>query len=272
MAGGDDGTALAVVALGLVFLVLGGLVFAIGRYAGGEDAKVKTGAGEEAPAAGAGAGARRGARARGGARRRRRGAGGGDVLDDEHGEAGRRGGPARGGATRGAGSAAAGGQKSKSRAAKDEKYANKEAEREARERSERGTMEALRAEQEKAEAEEFDKWKDLFTVENEGTAEAEIQQESQGLLQEFIDHIVAEKVVVLEELAAEFGLRTADAVSRVRALESMGRITRSWTTRKVHHLRTGDGQSGRAHQRAGGSPSLTSRKNRTSSSSCDAYR
>ena len=54
-------------------------------------------------------------------------------------------------------------------------------------------MEALRAEQEKAEAEEFDKWKDLFTVENEGTAEAEIQQESQGLLQEFIDHIVAKK-------------------------------------------------------------------------------
>ena len=42
MAGGDDGTALAVVALGLVFLVLGGLVFAISRYAGGEDAKVKT--------------------------------------------------------------------------------------------------------------------------------------------------------------------------------------------------------------------------------------
>ena len=86
-------------------------------------------------------------------------------------------------------------------------------------------MEALRAEQEKAEAEEFDKWKDLFTVENEGMAEAEIQQESQGLLQEFIDHIVAKKVVVLEELAAEFGLRTADAVSRVQALESMGRIT-----------------------------------------------
>jgi hypothetical protein len=226
MAGGDDGTALAVVALGLVFLVLGGLVFAISRYAGGEDAKVKTGAGEEAPAAGAGAGARRGARARGGARRRRRGAGGGDDLDDEHGEDDAAEDPRE--AARRAAQAhqrQQEEQKSKSRAAKDEKYANKEVEREARERSERETMEALRAEQEKAEAEEFDKWKDLFTVENEGTAEAEIQQESQGLLQEFIDHIVAKKVVVLEELAAEFGLRTADAVSRVQALESMGRIT-----------------------------------------------
>ena len=33
------------------------------------------------------------------------------------------------------------------------------------------------------------------------------------------------KVVVLEELAAKFGLRTADAVRRVRMLEAEGRIT-----------------------------------------------
>ena len=86
-------------------------------------------------------------------------------------------------------------------------------------------LEALRKEQEARENEEFDKWKDMFTVEGEGTVEQEIQQESQGLLQEFIDHIVERKVVVLEELAAEFGLRTQDVVSRVQALESMGRIT-----------------------------------------------
>ena len=50
-------------------------------------------------------------------------------------------------------------------------------------------------------------------------------EESGGLLAEFVDHIVEKKVVVLEELAAEFGLRTQDAVSRVQALEQMGRIT-----------------------------------------------
>ena len=44
-----------------------------------------------------------------------------------------------------------------------------------------------------------------FTVESEGTVEQEIQAESQGLLQEFIDYITVKKVVVLEELAAEFG-------------------------------------------------------------------
>ena len=55
--------------------------------------------------------------------------------------------------------------------------------------------------------------------------EEEMAEESGGLLAEFVDHIVEKKVVVLEELAAEFGLRTQDAVSRVQALEQMGRIT-----------------------------------------------
>ena len=40
-----------------------------------------------------------------------------------------------------------------------------------------------------------------------------------------MEHVKARKLVVLEELAAEFGLRTAEAVSRVQALESMGRLT-----------------------------------------------
>ena len=111
------------------------------------------------------------------------------------------------------------------RAAKDERYRAKEAEREERERQEKEALEALRKEQEAKENEEFDKWKDMFTVESEGTVEQEIQAESQGLLQEFIEYIVSKKVVVLEELAAEFGLRTQDVISRVQALETMGRIT-----------------------------------------------
>jgi hypothetical protein len=32
-------------------------------------------------------------------------------------------------------------------------------------------------------------------------------------------------VVVLEELAADFGMRTADAIQRVQQLESIGRLT-----------------------------------------------
>ena len=45
------------------------------------------------------------------------------------------------------------------------------------------------------------------------------------MLAAFVEHVKARKLVVLEELAAEFGLRTAEAVSRVQALESMGRLT-----------------------------------------------
>lgn len=88
--------------------------------------------------------------------------------------------------------------KSNKRADKDEKYRAKEAEREAREREEREALQALREEQEAKDNEEFAKWKDMFTVESEGTVEQEIRAESQGLLQEFIDHIVSKKVVVLE--------------------------------------------------------------------------
>ena len=45
------------------------------------------------------------------------------------------------------------------------------------------------------------------------------------MLQEFVDYIKTHKVVVLEELAREFGLRTEDVVNRVRGLEEMGYIT-----------------------------------------------
>ena len=40
-----------------------------------------------------------------------------------------------------------------------------------------------------------------------------------------IDLSRLDSAIILEELAAEFGLRTQDAVSRVQALEQMGRIT-----------------------------------------------
>ena len=49
--------------------------------------------------------------------------------------------------------------------------------------------------------------------------------ESEEALVAFTDEIKTKKVVVLEELAAKFGLRTADAVRRVRMLEAEGRIT-----------------------------------------------
>jgi hypothetical protein len=84
---------------------------------------------------------------------------------------------------------------------------------------------ALRAATEAAENAEFEKWREQMAVESGGTVADELAAESQGLLAEFVDHIKARKIVVLEELAAQFGLRASEAVSRVRGLESMGRLT-----------------------------------------------
>jgi hypothetical protein len=41
----------------------------------------------------------------------------------------------------------------------------------------------------------------------------------------FVDREQKKKVVVLEELAGEFGMKTQDAIDRVTKLEAMGRIT-----------------------------------------------
>jgi hypothetical protein len=215
----DNAAALAAVAVGLLFLVLGGLVWVISRATGEGDAaaaKLKAEGGDP----GVAAGGRRAPRARGGARRRR-----GRGVDDDEGDADDHHGAAEEDPREAARRAQQLAQaqeaelKHQKRAGKDAKYAAKEAEREEKERAAREAAESARVEKEKAEAAEFDKWKDMFTVEEE------MAEESGGLLAEFVDYIAEKKVVVLEELAAEFGLRTQDAVSRVQALEQMGRIT-----------------------------------------------
>ncbi|KAF1320495.1 hypothetical protein FI667_g12362, partial [Globisporangium splendens] len=87
--------------------------------------------------------------------------------------------------------------------------------------------EALRLKEEKAkqEQEEFDKWKNMFVVEEEGSRLTEDSEESQNLLQQFVDYIKSHKVVLLEDLAAEFNMATQDAIQRVEALQEANRIT-----------------------------------------------
>mmetsp|Transcript_4283 Transcript_4283/g.15408 ORF Transcript_4283/g.15408 Transcript_4283/m.15408 type:complete len:291 (-) Transcript_4283:629-1501(-) len=116
-------------------------------------------------------------------------------------------------------------RKSKKRAAYSERQAQKDREREERERAEAEELERLRQEKERAEEEEFDKWRDLIQVDAGGTVEDELQTESQGLLADFVNYIKRKKLVPLEDLAAEFKLRTQEVISRVQALEEMGRIT-----------------------------------------------
>ena len=65
-----------------------------------------------------------------------------------------------------------------------------------------------REEQEKKEYEEYLKLKEQFTVDEEGQDMAQSEADSQNLLMEFVDFIKKSKVVVLEDLAAEFKLKT----------------------------------------------------------------
>lgn len=82
----------------------------------------------------------------------------------------------------------------------------------------------LKEEQEKKEYEEYLKLKETFSVEEEGE-DAKEEQDVQSLLQQFIDHIQRTKVVVLEDLAAHFKIKTQDAIDRVKTLQEEGRLS-----------------------------------------------
>lgn len=112
--------------------------------------------------------------------------------------------------------------------AKEDKYAAKrearEAERE-REEKEAALAAAQKAEeQRKKDDAEFDEWKDMFTVSGSGTS-AEAENDSADLLEEFIATIKKRKVVVLDELAAQFHMKTPDVITRIQQLEADGRLT-----------------------------------------------
>jgi len=80
-------------------------------------------------------------------------------------------------------------------------------------------------EEERREHEEYLQIKASFVVEESGEVGIITEEESQSLLQEFIDHIKNSKVVLLEELGARFNLKTQEAIERLEHLLEIGRIT-----------------------------------------------
>ncbi|XP_056632931.1 DDRGK domain-containing protein 1 [Diorhabda sublineata] len=73
-------------------------------------------------------------------------------------------------------------------------------------------------EQEKREYEEYLKMKEAFSIEEEGFEEGE-EGDQQNLLQEFVNYIKTNKVVVIEDLAAHFKLKTQAAIDRIKDLQ-----------------------------------------------------
>jgi ATP-dependent 26S proteasome regulatory subunit len=109
--------------------------------------------------------------------------------------------------------------------AKEAAYRAKEEEREEAEREREELAKKEEEERKQKEQEEYEKWKEMFAVEDEGAANEGAANEYQGLLGLFVDYIKKNKVVVLEELASEFGLSATEAVERVELLEEMQRIS-----------------------------------------------
>ncbi|KAK9938400.1 hypothetical protein M0R45_015141 [Rubus argutus] len=116
-----------------------------------------------------------------------------------------------------------------SRQTKQDRYAEmrrrKDEEREAQERQLEEEAKAQKAREEEAAALEFEKWKGEFSIDAEGTTENEVQDGHQDLLSSFVEYIKKHKCVPLEDLAAEFKLRTQECINRITTLESMGRLS-----------------------------------------------
>jgi hypothetical protein len=102
-----------------------------------------------------------------------------------------------------------------------EAEAQRKKEREQKEEEERRIAEEIK----KKEEEDFDKWKDMFETGDDGAQADDDLQESQGMLQEFIDYLKDNKITPLEEVAAKFNLKSQEALNRIEGLEAMGRIT-----------------------------------------------
>jgi len=76
----------------------------------------------------------------------------------------------------------------------------------------------IQEEKRRQEEEEYQRMKAEFQVEEAGFEQDEDPTESQNRLQAFINYIQEQKVVLLEDLAGHFKLRTQEAINRVQAL------------------------------------------------------
>ncbi|XP_029928443.1 DDRGK domain-containing protein 1 [Myripristis murdjan] len=80
-------------------------------------------------------------------------------------------------------------------------------------------------EQERREEEEYLRLKASFVIEDQGEEQQLSEDQSRSLLQEFIKYIEDSKVVLLEDLASHFGMRTQDAIARLQDLLADGSLT-----------------------------------------------
>ncbi|EFC38074.1 predicted protein [Naegleria gruberi] len=105
------------------------------------------------------------------------------------------------------------------------KMEDEELEREEKEAELREAERIQREEKEKKKQEEYEEWRHLFEVSEQGEGIDSDMTHNESILSEFINYIKDHKVVVLEDLASEFKIKTEHCINRIKSLEEEGKIT-----------------------------------------------
>lgn len=119
-------------------------------------------------------------------------------------------------------------EREEKKALEEQRYQDRKKKEEEEERLEKEREEAekkAREEQEKREYEEYLKLKEQFTVDEEGQDADLTEQDAENLLNRFVDFIKNSKMVVLEDLACEFKLKTQEVIDRINQVQEMGLLT-----------------------------------------------
>jgi len=107
---------------------------------------------------------------------------------------------------------------------RDDAQREREMERENLEKQKEEEEAKLKEELEMKEKNEYDQWKDMFSLDASGSEDID-NQEKEDTLKKFLSYIKRRKVVVLEDLAMEFGLPAAQCVNRVTTLQETGELS-----------------------------------------------
>lgn len=105
----------------------------------------------------------------------------------------------------------------------DEERRKAEEKEKAEEKRRENEERRIKEEHERREHEEYLKMKEAFNVEEEGYEKGE--DDHQNMLQEFVNYIKNSKVVVIEDLAAKFKLKTQATIDRITDLQKDGIVT-----------------------------------------------
>ena len=105
--------------------------------------------------------------------------------------------------------------------------AKRDAEREEKEAERIAAEEARRLAEQQKRTEEFDEWKNTFSVSDSGEQNNRNNSDDNAtdLLSQMIKYIQKKKIAPIDQIASKFNMRTADALSRIQALHAEGILT-----------------------------------------------